>query len=165
MRIKLGMAAVVAAVVAVVGVSLASAQSKGTSSKGQVIKLFALTVQTTDIDLGPTGFSLGDQNVFSDDLSPQKGSATTGFDGGVCTIVRIDEKANSATAQCVVTLSLADGQIAVQGLATFAEEGQPTTLVLPITGGSGSFSGASGEVTVELISDTEANLTVELDKS
>jgi hypothetical protein len=161
MRIKLGTAAVLAAVVAVVGVSLASAQSKG-SSDGQVIKLFALTVQTTDIDLGPPGFSLGDQNVFSDDLSPQKGSATTGIDGGVCTIVRIDETANTATAQCVVTASLAGGQIAIQGLATFAEEPEPTKLVLPITGGSGSFSGASGEVTVELISDTEANLTVEL---
>jgi Allene oxide cyclase barrel like domain len=161
MRIKLGMAAVVAAVVAVVGVSLASAQSKG-SSDGQVIKLFALTVQTTDLDLGPPGFSLGDQNVFSDDLSPQKGSATTGSDGGVCTIVRIDQQANTAAAQCVVTLSLADGQIAIQGLATFAEEQEPTTFVLPVTGGSGSFSGASGEVSVELISDTEANLTVEL---
>jgi hypothetical protein len=163
MRIKLGMAAMAAALVAVVGVSLASAESKG-SSKGQVIKLFALTVQMTDIDLGPSGFSIGDQNVFSDDLSPQKGSAPTGIDGGVCTIVRIDENANTTTAQCVVTASLAGGQIAIQGLATFAEEQEPTTFVLPITGGSGSFRGASGEVHVELISDTEAFLTVELDK-
>jgi hypothetical protein len=161
MRIKLGIAAVVAAVVAVVGVSLASAQSKG-SSDGQVIKLFALTVQTTNIDLGATGPSIGDKNVFSDDLSPQKGSAKTGVDGGECTVVRIDQTTNSTTAQCVVTLSLADGQIAVQGLATFAEQEGPTTIVLPITGGTGSFRGASGEVTAELISDTEANLTVNL---
>jgi hypothetical protein len=162
MRIKLGMAAVVATVAAVVGVSLASAQSKG-SSDGQVIKLFALTVQTTDIDLGASGPSIGDKNVFSDDLSAQKGSAKIGVDGGECTVVRIDQQSNTATAQCVVTLSLADGQIAVQGLATFAEEQGPTTIVLAITGGTGSFRGASGEVTAELISETEANLTVELD--
>src|SRR3954452_25012730 len=121
MRFKLA-AAATAATMAFGGVALASAKSGGPShDHGRSgLTLFAQTVQTTDVDLGATGFSLGDQLVFADDLSVKKGAPTLGTDGGVCTTVRVtDAKTFSGTAQCNVTLSLPRGQIALQGLVTF----------------------------------------------
>jgi hypothetical protein len=55
---------------------------------------------------------------------------------------------------------LAQGQIASQGLITFTGDQTTGTFVLPITGGSGRFKNARGEVKVEEISETEANLTL-----
>jgi hypothetical protein len=152
-----------AVILAAGGVALASAsptQSSSGDQSGREIKLFAKTVQNEDIDLGTKGISLGDQFVFSDDLSREKGSEKIGFDGGVCTLVRLDQK-TSATAQCEVTLWLKGGQIAGQGLVTFSDEATPT-FVVPITGGSGAYKAARGEVKVKELSDTDSILTVSL---
>lgn len=165
MRRKLTIAVVATVALAAAAVGLASAQSTSSSSKAaatQTIKLFALTVQQAEIDVGTPGFGLGDQFVFSDDLSAQKGSEKIGFDAGVCTIVRLDDHGNTATNQCVATASLHEGQIAIQGLVTFAGEEGPGTFVLPITGGSGAYKNARGQVTVETLSETESNLTFEI---
>jgi hypothetical protein len=163
MRIKLVVAALAASILALGGVTLASANSNGSSDDNgaQAIKLFASTVQIDVIDLGATGFSLGDEQVFSDDLYDKKGGTKLGSDGGACTIVRVtDAKTGSGTAQCTVTLSLADGQIATQGLVTFVGNEPPPPFDFAITGGTGAFKDARGTVTVEETSDTEANLTV-----
>jgi hypothetical protein len=162
MLARLSTAAVMAVIIAVAGVALASANSDGRSSdehSGQVIKLFAKTVQAENLDLGAKGDSLGDQFVFSDDLSRRRGSEKIGIDGGVCTLVRLEERV-SATLQCVVTVSLEDGQITSQGLVTFTDAQTNPTFVLPITGGSDDFKAARGEVKVQELSDTEANLTL-----
>jgi allene oxide cyclase-like protein len=161
MRLKLGIAAIVAALISVAGVTLASANSD--SSSGTTTKLFELTVQTADIDLGDKGFSLGDMEIFSDDLYDKEGGTKVGFDGGACTIVRItDAKTFSGTAQCLVTLSLAKGQITTQGLVTFAGDGLPKPFDIAITGGTGAYQDADGQVTVEQLSETKANLTIQL---
>jgi hypothetical protein len=165
MRFKLAVAAIAAIALGAGGVALASADSNGGGDdhEGKTIKFFALTVQTADIDLGDKGFSLGDQTVFSDDLYNKKGGTKLGVDGGVCTIVRItDAKTFSGTAQCVVTASLAGGQIATQGLVSFAGNQLPPPFDIAITGGTGAYKNASGQVTVQELSDTEANLTVQL---
>jgi len=168
MRIRLTITAVVAVIMAVAGVTLASAHSKGSRGDdhgARVIKLFAVTVQHHFVDLPPEATpsnpapSLGDEDVFSDDVFDKKGGTKLGTDGGVCTIVRVEP--TSAVAQCAATLSLGGGQIAVQGLVTFplAEE-TPPKFDLPITGGTGDFEGASGHITVEELNDTDANITV-----
>lgn len=164
MRFKLAVAAT-AATMAFGGVALASAQSGRSSDdhwrSGETI--FALTVQTTNIDLGDKDFSLGDQMVFADDLSAKEGGSTFGTDGGVCTVVRVtDAKAYSGTSQCAVTLSLRDGQIAVQGLVEFTGDDLPEPFDIAVTGGTGAYRDASGFVTVEELSDTKANLTLHL---
>jgi hypothetical protein len=162
MRFKLAVAAT-AATMAFGGVALASANSGGSSDDHGGQTIFAVTVQTTDIDLGATGFSLGDQQVFSDDLSARKGASTLGTDGGVCTIVRVtDAKKFAGTAQCVVTLSLPGGQIALQGLVTFTGDDLPEPFDIAVTGGTGDYRDASGQATVEELNDTDANLTLHL---
>jgi hypothetical protein len=64
----------------------------------------------------------------------------------------------SATLQCVATLSLPKGQITVQGLPTFTEG--PASFFLAITGGTGAYKTAHGQVKVVQVSDVESRLTL-----
>jgi hypothetical protein len=169
MRKKLVLSAMLALLLAVASVSLASATNNddGDHHDGdhaRVINLTATTVQRADIDLGKTGLSLGDRFIFSDDIS---GDAV-GTDGGDCVTVRLDPKdateanVNAVTQQCVVTLSLPEGQITGQALITFTNAPTPAPFTVAITGGTGKFRTAHGEVEVTEESDTVAHLTVRL---
>jgi hypothetical protein len=62
--------------------------------------------------------------------------------------------ANRFTFHCAVTLRLPAGQIAMNGLATFGEEG-PQPMRMAITGGTGSYRKARGQATVRERADGE----------
>lgn len=129
----------------------------------RTIKLFALTVQLKQLDLGDSGFSLGDQIVLSDDLLTAKGGTKVGFDGGVCTVVRVDQATSATgTLQCPVTLSLNGGQLFTVGLVRIVNGGLTGTQTVAVTGGTGRFRGAQGEQAIQFLSQTEANLTITL---
>jgi hypothetical protein len=165
MRVKLAVAGIAAAILAVGGVTLASARSASPSHDHgtKTFTVFALTVQSAFLDLGDPGFSLGDQQVFADDIYDHKGGTKIGTDGVVCTVVRVTDAATgSGTAQCVATASLPDGQITIQGLLSFTGDELPAPFQQAITGGTGAYANARGQITVEELSDTEANITVEL---
>jgi hypothetical protein len=162
MRSKFAIAALVAVVVAATGTGLASATA-GSDDTGRTFTVFSKTVQFAAIDLGDKGPSLGDKVVFSDDLLTRKGGDNVGFDGGECTVVRRDEAAKTDTVQCVVTFSFAGGQIATQALLTLTNGNFTGTQTGPVTGGSGDFRGADGEVSVMFFSNEEANITFNLD--
>jgi hypothetical protein len=152
MRVRFLLGAIVALLVAVASIAVATASADGDGK----IELVSRTAQETDIDLPPTGeFGLGDRFVFSEDLF--QGDAKVGEDGGECTVVRFVEETESSTIQCVVTVSLEKGQLTVQGLITFVGE-EDSPFVLPVTGGSGAYKGARGEVKVEP-GDNEDHLT------
>jgi hypothetical protein len=173
MRIKLSIAAIVAVLLAVAGVSLASADSSGSSGDddARVIKLFAVVDQEAFLNVPPdaTTLGLGAQFVFSDILYDGPKGDRVGEDGGVCTITNRQPETNptEATAQCVATLSLSGGQITVQGLVTFPlAEGQlPPPVDVAITGGTGEFEGAEGHIRVEELNQTDSNITVHLSGS
>ena len=115
----------------------------------------AKTTEQTFLDLGEKGFSLGDQFIFHDVL--RQGGERVGHDGGVCTTTSV----RAGQAQCLVTAWLPEGQITVQGLIT--EQGEfPQRFVFAITGGTGVYEGASGEVHVVQKSETLARITVHL---
>lgn len=167
MRSKLILSAVLAVLLAVGSVSLASATSSDEGDRdARVINLTSRTVQEADLDLGAEGLSVGDRFTFSDDLL--KNGKTVGTDGGECVIVRIDpegateQTAESLTVQCTVTLSLEAGQITVQGLVTFTNAPTQEPFTVAITGGTGDFRTAHGEVEVTELSATEDRLTVRL---
>jgi hypothetical protein len=173
MRIKLSIAAVVAVLLAIAGVSLASADSGGSSSHdgARVIKLRAVVDQEAFINVPPdaTALGLGARIVFSDVLYDRSSGDRVGVDGGVCTVTQREPETDptEATAQCVATLSLSGGQITVQGLVTFplAEGALPPPVDIAITGGTGDFEGAEGFLNVEELNATDANLTVHLSGS
>ena len=143
MRRKFMLGAIFVLLLAVASITVASASADDDGK----IELVSKTVQEADIDVPPTGeFGLGDSFVFAEDLFD--GSTKVGEDGGECTVVRLVEATQSATVQCVVTVSLPKGQLTVQGLVTFVGE-DDAPFVLPVTGGSGAYKTARGEVKVE----------------
>ena len=153
------MVGVLATVLVATGASMAVAGGgdDGDDDGGDVIRLVDRLVSEADLDLGETGEGVGDRFVFSGDL--YKGDDKVGDDGGECTIVRLVERV-AATANCVATLRLPGGQITVQGLVDFADEEEPITVA--ITGGTGRYDEADGEMTIETISDTEDRFTIRL---
>ena len=108
-------------------------------------------------------FSLGDRTVFSDDLFTSKGGHSLGTDGGVCTVTRIaDASTGSGTLECEVTFSLPGGQITSQALNTLTSGNLVGTQLGAITGGTGVYRGATGELAVRFLSNTEAYITFHL---
>ena len=74
----------------------------------------------------------------------------------MCTTVSLERQ----EAQCVATYALRGGQITGQALVNL---GDPTPYAVSITGGSGRYEGAEGEVHVSPISDTQGTLTFHLE--
>ena len=68
-------------------------------------------------------------------------------------------RASQTMAKCVATAELPKGQITAQGLLTFSEEAEGEPFRLAITGGTGKYRTAHGEVIVKDVSETESRLT------
>src|SRR4051794_29124981 len=92
---------IVSAIVVLAGASTAQARSDHHGHGSfHTIKLWATETQSNFVDLGDPGSTLGDRDVFTDDVSRKPGGKVIGFDGGECTLVRIDEPAYAQTFQC-----------------------------------------------------------------
>lgn len=142
--------ALVAMVVAVVSPAWGSS---GDDDNGRTLRVTAIITEETFVDVGDEGDSLGDQLVFSEKLV--KGGERVGSAGVVCTITSLER----GEAQCVATAWFPKGQITGQALVSF-EAGPPA---FPITGGSGKYTGAEGEIHVRPVSDTEEILIFRLE--
>ncbi|MGH9258624.1 MAG: allene oxide cyclase barrel-like domain-containing protein [Acidimicrobiales bacterium] len=118
-----------------------------------VLHLTSRDVESHFVDIAPAGPppSLGDQAIFSEDLF--RDGHKVGVSGGVCTFVRVEHP--PAAAQCVVTARIDGNQLTVQGF-TFD---QPTN-VFAITGGTGRWRNAGGQLVVHDISQTESRITL-----
>jgi hypothetical protein len=138
-----------------------SSERFGEGGSGPAVTVFGKTAQLNLLDLGDPGFTLGDQIAFTDDLFTRANGKPAGSDGGACTLVRVtDAAAQSGVAQCQVTYSLERGQITTQGLLTLTNGGFVGTQVVAITGGTGRFSQARGESTLEFVRPGELNITL-----
>jgi hypothetical protein len=136
------------------GASVATAGSGGDSGgSSTVVEVKAKHLGTTILDLGEKGTNPGDRIIFSDAL--YKGDTKVGEDGAECVITRLlDEKASTAMVQCTATAMLPDGQITVQVLdseSLTSSSNKPITAA--ITGGTGRYRNASGELTIQPIDD------------
>ena len=141
----------------------ASAPAGSTFGKGLVLR--AETVHESEVDNGPDGPSVGDRFVFSDKLTMWGSDKKVGTDGVDCVItdlVKDDGEVTDSTMQCVGTLSLKGGQVAVQGLVRWSEK----VSRVAITGGTGVFAGASGVMEVASTKDDEVSkLTLRLHRT
>jgi allene oxide cyclase-like protein len=142
----------VALLLAVASITLTSASSSATSRSSvsddrdvQVLHLTAVAVSEAFLDLDGSGgqdVTIGDQFMFSSDLF--RGSKKIGFDGGFCTLVRLP-----ALLECVGTNSLPGGQLTAQGLLDYGPDfDSEGPFHLAITGGTGRYKTAHGEVRV-----------------
>jgi len=136
------MALVVGAAIPALGSSSQGAAStaSGHSDNHQTIRVTAVFTEfDPNIDVGAAGFSLGDEVVFSGNLF--RNGEQVGRVGVVCTFVST-ANADRVEAQCPTTSILPGGQITTQGTIV----NRSLNFTLPITGGSGRYQGAGGQV-------------------
>ena len=134
---RLGLLGAVMALVALtVGVVTPALGSSGGDDNPQTIRVIFLPTEFAEIDLGDQGFSVGDEVLFSGNLLQD--GAQVGRVGVICTF----SSAENVEAQCPATATLPGGQITLQGLLV----NRPLNFTLPITGGSGQYQGAEGQM-------------------
>ena len=107
----------------------------------------------TNLDLGAPGPSVGDQQIISMDVF--KGDKRVGESHVVCTTVR------AGIVQCDNVTSLPGGQIVAAGLVTDAQEEQ-SPFTQAITGGTGYYRNAHGQLTVSEAGPQPATLTFQI---
>jgi hypothetical protein len=137
-------------VVAVGAGAAATLAATGTASAGTAgsARAASFTVRAhhssvTSLDLGKSGFSAGDQDLFTGPLTQNRTHA--GSYTGTCTTARVGRK--SADQLCTFVLHLAHGQIMASG-ATRSGASGPGTFALPILGGTGRYQTAAGQIAV-----------------
>jgi hypothetical protein len=108
------------------------------------------------VDVGRSGPSVGDRYVFSENLFDEDKNRV-GRLAGSCDVNSVKRNSNGkvkdALQQCVATFRLSDGQITVQGAFWFSDE-DPT---LAITGGTGDYDDASGELNIDFVNDDRSD--------
>jgi hypothetical protein len=158
--------AVVALVVGAVSPALGSSSqgaawtSSGHADEQQTIRVTAVFTEfDANIDVGAPGLSLGDEVVFAGNLL--RNGEQVGRVGVVCTFVST-QNADRVEAQCPATATLPGGQITIQGVIV----NRALNWTLPITGGSGRYDRARGQVVSRDIStptQPQVELTFHLD--
>lgn len=150
-----------AAGLAVALVSGVAAQATSPAGSGSVRHLVFIDHQDQSkfIDTAPKGQDIGDSFVFSETVT-QHGHQV-GVAGGQCVIVRLTK--TRAYTSCAVSVSLPEGQLTVQGLQSFPLSDAPTPpSTFAVTGGTGAYRAARGQVTVTDLSDTDSRVSVDL---
>ena len=153
----LGAAAAVVLTAAGMTAAAASPVTAASSQHAQTIHLTAKQTQATLLVLAAPGHGpAGNQLLTTDDV--YRHARKIGHDATVCQVMA-DLGRAGARFQCVATVSLPEGQLTVQGLATLTETGnQPFTLA--ITGGTGAYRTAHGQAQITPVSQTEQRYTL-----
>ncbi|MEV5935067.1 dirigent protein [Streptomyces sp. NPDC093250] len=130
----------------------------GSSANSRAIHVEARLNVGEELDLGAAGRSVGDQFVFSGNLTSTEGrkERVVGRIGGFCVITDLERNAG----QCASTAVLPEGQITVQGQQVGIPA--PVPVVNAITGGTGEFHRARGQVMQRVLTPATWQLTFEL---
>lgn len=109
---------------------------------------------TVYVDLGAPDYSMADQYVLTNDLL--RGDTKVGEDGAVCTVTQV-EASGASTLYCSGSNSLPGGQITTAGLVTYGpdEEWREEPYYFAITGGTGKYKRARGQVKIKELGTTE----------
>jgi allene oxide cyclase len=118
---------------AVLGIAVLSVPALANGSGMNVVERATSDAVT---DTGAKGDSAGDILTFANDVYDENNQTKVGSDNGVCF-----RTAPGKAWECVWTLSLADGQITVEGPYYDASDS-----VAAITGGTGKYMNARGEM-------------------
>jgi hypothetical protein len=127
------------------------------ASTSKTIKLVARPRVREVFKNGPEEVNLGDRSVFTHELFLD--DENVGFDGGVCHVVRKTD--DEYYILCNVSMMLPDGTITFQ---TFIQEVfPPPPFYAAITGGSGAYAGARGEMHIDPASPDTHYYTIYLE--
>jgi hypothetical protein len=109
------------------------------------------------IDNGAKGFSAGDVDVSAATLT--RGGKRVGWLAATCTNTRVGR--SSADQLCQFALHLGRSEVIAEGAVRAGEQG-PGTFALAITGGTGRYQQARGQVLVTATNGKSVPLRVEL---
>jgi hypothetical protein len=138
------LAVLAAGVGTIAALTTTDAASAGTASaRSTSFTLKSHQGTDTNVDLGDTGFSAGDQDYFTGALT--RGGKHVGRLVGSCATARVG--ASTADQLCEFTLHLGKAQITAIGSVSSTQSG-PGTFVLPIVGGTGRYDSAAGQIAV-----------------
>ena len=134
----------------------------GSASAGTAAASGSFTVRAqhgsdASLDLGASGFSAGDQDLFTGALTRHGHHA--GRLVGTCTTVRAG--GSTADQLCEFVLKLGRGQITASGTVSSGQSG-PGTFVLPILGGTGPYHDAGGQIAVTATNGSSFPIQVSL---
>jgi len=121
--------------------------------------VWAHHVSESSLDLGHTGFSAGDEDLFVDRLT--RGGQTVGQLVGSCTAVAVGQ--SGVDQLCEFVLRFGSAQLTAAGTVHAGAQG-PGTFSLPVVGGSGSYRGAGGQIEVTATDSSTLPITVSLDR-
>jgi len=143
-------------VAALFGTLAASANSKEKPGKGgeRTLTFVVHFSPFNVIDLPPAGLSVGDVSMFHDELLDD-GGHQVGVEGGSCPVTQLIP--TGVEVVCSAAVSLADGQITLQGLVTNAPD-KP----LAVTGGTGRYRTTRGDGALHENGDGTGILTLHL---
>lgn len=155
---KLVPAATAAALAALIvgGVSAASGDDRG--SKSRDFAVIDTTVLFTDVDVDNSeSLTIGDQFVEHNVLRNLAGTKELGSLDAICTFIDVSDE-NTAV-HCVATVELAKGSLEIAGLLHFADE----TSNIAITGGTGRYEEAQGQVFLRALDDADVLIRFDLE--
>src|SRR5262249_45310814 len=116
-------------------------QPVAASTHPQVLRVFAHLNRLKTIPVGTPSDKRGTYLVFQDSVFDATDKHKIGYDNGTCVYT------TNTILACQIVFIFPNGQIAIQGPETLS--GATTTTV--ITGGTGSYIGATGQETVRTI--------------
>ena len=147
---------VVAVVAVAVGIGAGGAIAHGRSqlTGPRVIHVVEHPVTDQVIDIGAKGDSPGDQLPFANPIFNGTNSHRVGSDQGNC----VRASTTQGRWECMWTTFLPDGQITVEGPYLDAR----ATTVLAITGGTGEFRNARGQMVLHLRADGSFDFVFDL---
>ncbi|MWA15050.1 allene oxide cyclase barrel-like domain-containing protein [Streptomyces sp. BA2] len=107
-------------------------------------------------DVGAHGLSVGDEYVYADKLS--RGGEQIGEDGSSCQVTEL--RGSDVTTSCVLSIQLPKGQLTAQSLWVKGSD----TVRMAITGGTGAYRGATGELAAKNIQTPKETYRITLDR-
>jgi hypothetical protein len=110
---------------------------------GESFTVYAAPGGETSVDAGKPGFSPGDMDLHSSPLT--RSGKVVGYNTGSCLTTAVTKQHLDQV--CQIVLSLPAGQIVTEG-AVRSGKGGPGTFPLAITGGTGRYQTARGQVHV-----------------
>jgi hypothetical protein len=152
--LTLGAAASAGAFAALVTATGASAGTPG----GGTFTVIAHHHSESSVDVGRRGFSPGDEDLFTDVLG--RGGHRVGWLTGTCRTGRGGR--TTADQLCEFDATFGGSQVTASGQVRSTENG-PGTFTLPITGGTGRYRGASGEMSITATDGSALPITISLD--
>ena len=145
---------------AIAGVSLASGASPSKAhakTDSGDLTFLDVTVASKFVDVDNSGAaSPGDEFIFNDQLKSSDGSQIVGTVQGYCVVTDLSE--HPGASRCNTTATFGDATLNADGLSP--SEGP---FKLGITGGTGRYDQARGDVTIQPQTDRSAIVTIDIE--